>query len=326
MLKRSVIGLSVAVALMSPLAVAAQDFTLISDRILSDPTYLPLKGQFYGESSYDYSDTASQNFRASGANLSSTSRTLNTLRQTFAYGVTDRLSINVSEAYGFSGGTTVTSPAHVTSTNVSGWVDPTVGITYRLIDQKEQPFILDFLTHYSPDAFAAKASIDGEDATVARGGPEADFGLAIARETKFFTLRGSVTATYYGTSTDLTASPARGVATTGSYWAPSLGLQTQTRLTDRLSANVNAAYTFNGDPNVRNFVPDLFHKENIGNTADVGVSLNYHLIPNKLVGSVNYNHTFSDHTNLEYPEDVVLDSYHWGSTNNVGVTLRYVFQ
>jgi len=326
MLTRSVLCLSAAAALMIPLAAAAQDFTPISDRILSDPTYLPLRGQFYGESSYDYSDNQSQNFQAGGANLSSTSRTLNTLRQTFAYGVTDRLSLNVSEAYGFSGGSTVTTPLRVTSTNVSGWVDPTIGLTYRLIDQKEQPFMLDFLAHYSPDAFSSKASIDGEDATVARGGSTTDFGLAIARETRFFTIRGSVTATYYGTSTELTASPARGVATTGSYWAPSLGVQTQTRFTDRLSANVNAAYTFNGDPNVRNFIPDLFHHEDLGNTADVGVSLNYHLIPNKLVGSVNYNHTFADHTNLNYPEDVVLDTYHWGSTNDVGVSLRYVFQ
>jgi hypothetical protein len=326
MLTRSVIGLSAIAALMIPFAATAQDFTPISDRILSDPTYLPLRGQFYGESSYDYSDDASQSFRATGANLSSTSRTLSTLRQTFAYGVTDRLSINVSEAYGFSGGANVTTPAGMTSTNISGWEDPTVGLTYRLIDQKEQPFILDAFGHYSPDAFSAHAAINGEDATVARGGDSGDFGLAIARETKFFTIRGSVTATYYGSSSDLTASPERGVATTGSYWAPSLGLQTQTRLTDRLSANVNAAYTFNGDPTVRNFIPDLVHREDIGNTADVGVSLNYHLIPNKLVGSINYNHTFADHTDLDYPHDVGLDSYHWGSTNDVGVSLRYAFQ
>jgi hypothetical protein len=326
MLTRGLIGLCFAATLTIPLAVAAADFTPITDRILSDPTFLPLKGQFYGESSYDYSDGNSQNFKASGANLSSTRRTLDTIRQTFEYGVTDRLSINVSEAYGFSGSSRVTTPAAVAFSNASGWDDPTIGLTYRLIDQKEQPFLLDFLTHYSPDAFSSKASIDGEDATIARGGAEADFGLAIARETRFFTIRGSVTATYYGTSSELTASPARGVATTGAYWAPSLGVQTQARLTDRLSANVNATYTFNGDPNVRNDVPDLFHRENIGNTANVGVSLNYHLIPNKLVGSVNYNHTFADHTDLDYPQDPVLDSYHWGSTNDVGVSLRYVFQ
>jgi hypothetical protein len=326
MLTRSVIGLSAAAALMFPLAAAAYDFTPITDRILSDPAFLPLRGQVYGESSYDYSDTQSQNFNAGGANLSSTGRSLNTLRQTLAFGVTDRLSFDVSEAYGFSGNGTITTPGGVRSNGQSGWEDPSFGLTYRLIDQKEQPFILDFFGHYSPDAFSSRVAIDGQDATVARGGDSADFGLAIARETRFFTIRGSVTANYYGSSTQQTASFVRGFANTSSYWAPSLGLQTQTRLTDRLSANVNASYTFNGSPTVSNNLPYLFHTEDIGDTADVGVSLNYHLIPNKLVGSVNYIHTFRDHTNVIYPDDVALNGYHWGTTNDVGVSLRYLFR
>jgi len=326
MLTRSVIGLSLAASLMIPLAAAAQDFTPITDRILSDPTFLPLRGEFYGDTSYDYSDNNGQSFNASGANLTSTHRTLDTIRQTFAFGVTDRLSVNFSEAYGFSGNANVTNAAGVSSNGVSGWDDPIIGLTYRLVDQKQQPFLLDFVTHYSPDAFSSQAAMTGQDATIARGGPAADFGLAIGRETRFFTIRGSLTAYYYGTSTEQTASINRGIASTSSYWAPSLGLQTQTRFTDRLSANVNANYTFNGSPTVGNNIPDLFHTENIGNTADVGVSLNYHLIPNKLVGSVNYTHTFNNHTNLTYPDDVALDGYHWGTSNDVGVSLQYTFQ
>jgi outer membrane scaffolding protein for murein synthesis (MipA/OmpV family) len=326
MLTRSFIGISLVATLALPLVAAAQDFTPISDRILSDPTYLPLKGQFYGESSYDYSDNQSQNFRATGENLSSASRTLNTIAQTFAYGVTDRLSINVSEAYGFSGTTKVTNASGVASNGQSGWFDPTIGLTYRLADQKEQPFILDLFGHYSPDAFDSRNASNGQVASDGRGGPAVDFGLALARETKMFTIRGSVTATYYGESTDETNSLERGNLVTGSYWAPTLGVQTQTRLTDRLSANVNADYTFNGSPMVRNNLSDLDHVEDIGNTADVGVSLNYHLIPNKLVGSINYVHTFNDHTNLSYLNDATLDTYHWGTTNDVGFSLKYVFQ
>ena len=89
---------------------------------------------------------------------------------------------------------------------------------------------------------------------------------------------------------------------------------------------MNASYTFNGSATVNNNTPDLLHTVNYGNNADVGVSLNYHLIPNKLVGSVNYTHTFNDHTNLTYPDDVALDGYHWGTTNDVGVSLQYTFQ
>ena len=74
-------------------------------------------------------------------------------------------------------------------------------------------------------------------------------------------------------------------------------------------------------------IPEFYsHSENIGNTADVGVSLNYHLIPNKLVGSINYVHTFARPYELDYLNDIALDSYHWGTTNDVGVLADGTFQ
>jgi hypothetical protein len=325
MLARYFVGLSLATLLAAPLSAAAADMTPISDRILSDPTFLPLKGEFYGESSYDYTHDHTNYFDDTGAQISSISRRLNTLRQYFAFGITDQLSVNVSEAYGFSGQVRTTTAAGVTSNNLSGWEDPTIGVTYRLIDQRSNPMSLDVITHYSPDAFSAHTATSTSDGSIARGGPAADFGLAIGRETRAFTIRGSLTANYFGRSS--TSNPLSAATTTvASYWVPSLGIQTQARLNDRLSLNVNGSYNFNGDPVVANSFSGLAHTENLGDYETIGAGLNYHFIPNKLVGSVNYTHVFRDHTSLVYPSDAALDETRTGSQDNVGVSLLYVFK
>jgi hypothetical protein len=325
MLTRSVIGLSLAIATAAPLSALAQDWTPISDRILSDPTFLPLQGQFYGETSYGYAQTNNGIFQESGANLDHVRHTLNTIRQTFSYGITDRLSVNVTEAYGFSGQDRVTSPSGVTSTGVSGFDDPSFGLTYRVLDQRTGPSSLDIFGDYAPDAFSSHGASPTQDASVAAGGPTADFGLALGRETRFFTIRGSFTATYSGSSTSTNVLTA-GTTNTASYWIPTLGVQTQARFTDRLSANLNANYNFEGSPLVTNNVNGVQHVVNIGDNENVNVSLNYHFIPNKLVGSVNYGHTFYSHTDLTYAADPSFDVYRSGSNNTVGVALRYVFK
>lgn len=326
MLTRAVIGLSLAATLVAPLAAAAADFTPISDRMLSDPTYLPLKGEYYSETAYDYNEQTSNNFDASGANQSSTHRTVNSLHQTFGYGITDQFSVSISEAYSFSGHATQTSGSTVTTNGISGWQDPVIGLTYRLFDQKARPVSVDIVAHYAPDAFSSHASLDGGDASVAQGGSEADFGLAIGRETKTFTIRGSLTAFYYASSTNENAGPKISQTTTSDYWSPQIGIQTQTRFTDRLSANVNAAYTINGSANVSNGVANLARTQALGDAADVDVALNYHLIPNRLVGSISYTHVFRNHTTFTYPLTPDNNGYRSGSDDQVGVLLRYAFR
>lgn len=325
MLTRCVIGLSIAATLAIPAVVAAQDFTPISDRILSDPTYLPLKGEFYGESSYSHVEANSQDFDYTGANTATGHRTLNTLRQTFAFGITDMLSVHIGEGYGFSGRDRSTTASGVTTTDVSGWQDPTFGLTYRVLDQRTNPASLDVFADYSPDAFSSNTGGPGLNRSVARGGPSAGFGLALGHETRVFTIRGAVTATYYGSSATNNSITAGTVGAT-SYWVPTLGIQTQTRFTNRLSANVGAEYNFEGSPVVTNNVSGLQHVDKIGDNQSINASLNYHFIPNKLVGSFTYGHTFYDHTNNTYPVDPTFDTYRSQSSDTFGVAFKYVFK
>ncbi len=320
---RGIMYMSIAAAVAIPLYAQAQDFTPTGDRVLSDPTYLPLQGQFFGDSSYGYERGESDVFDSTDARSATTRHTQNFVRQNFAYGVTDALSLNVGIGYGFSGDNRVVSANGTTTTHQSGWEDPSLGATYRLLDQRNHPVSLDIMGDYSPDAFQSRNATQIRDGTIARGGPEVGLGVGLGRETRFFTIRGVFFDHYFGNST--TDNPNVGAAnTTNAYWVPSVGLQTQTRFTDRLSANVGADYNFNGSPRVVN-AAGVPHTANLGDYQTVNVALNYHFIPNRLVGSVNYHHTFQDQTNEAFA-DPALDFSRERSSDGVGAELRYVFK
>ena len=325
MLARFFVGVSFAALLAGPLSAQSLDMTPTSDRILSDPTYLPLKGEFLGDSSYGYSHNSASFSDSTGAGIANSTRHLSTLRQSFAYGVTDDLTISISEGYGFSGATQTTTAAGVSNNSLSGWADPTIGVTYRLLDQRNNPASLDLIGHYSPDAFSAHPAGAGEDGSIARGGPQADFGLGIGRQTKAFTIRGSVTATYNGRINE--SIPVTGTSNSvAAFWVPSIGIQTQTRLTPRLSFDLAGSYNFNGSPVAVNGLTGIQHTENLGDYETIKTGLNYHFIPNRLVGSLNYTHAFHQDASITFPSNAALDFSRANSENNFGVSLLYTFK
>lgn len=327
MIKRSIVRLFLATAatLTVPACALAQDFTPIGERILSDPTFLPLQGQFYGESGYAYDRTDGHAFDSTGSGVESRRHTINTFNQAFSYGVTDDIALNVGIAYGFDGHTRVDAPGGIRDTNQSGFADPTFGLTWRAIDQRSHPMSLDLFGSYSPDVFANKTANGTEDASIARGGPAVDFGAALGRETRFFTIRADATGHYFGNSTLDNTTTGTTVHTTD-YWVPSVGVQTQTRLNDRFSVNVGADYNFNGDPRVVNSATGVEHVAQLGDYQDVNVALNVHIVPNALVGSVSYRHEFHDRNLNVFAADPTANTQFDRSTDGVGVKLQYVFK
>lgn len=325
--KRSAVRLTLAaaVAVAIPICALAQDFTPIGDRIVSDPAYLPLHGQFFGDTGYAYDRSDGHEFDAAGTNVESRRHTINLVHQAFAYGLTDDLSFNVGVAYDFSGRTRVSAPGGERTFDQSGFEDPTFGLTWRAIDERSHPVSLDLFTAYSPDVVSSTTANGSQDASVARGGPEFDVGAALARETRFFTIRGEVTGRYFGVGAQDNLTTGATVRT-ASYWVPSLGVETQSRLNDRLSVNVGADYNFNGDPHVVNSDTGVEHIAQLGDYQDVNVGLNYHFVPNTLVGSVNYRHEFHDRNINVFPADPTANTQFDRDGDGVGVQLRYVFK
>jgi hypothetical protein len=97
------VGLFVGAAALGPVAAAAQSNppSSVSEdaRVLSDPLYLPLKGQFYGETVYTLSTPQGDNLKGSTPTGSFNSSN-NLIDQTIAYGITDDLTVRVTMGYG----------------------------------------------------------------------------------------------------------------------------------------------------------------------------------------------------------------------------------
>lgn len=323
-MRNSALLFPVLAALAAPLCVHAQDMAPMTDRILSDPSFLPLKGQFYGESTYAYAETNGERYNYIGDYSEHRRNVANSLRQYFSYGITDDISVNASLSGDVSGFHRVDGANGDARTNESGFYDPSFGITWRAVDQRRGAFNLDLFGNFAPDVFSNHGGTATQDASVAAGGSEGDFGLAISQENRLFTVRADATARYFGSSTNeriVNGNQTR----TDTYWAPSLGIQTQVRFTPRLSANAGASYIFNGSP-VVTAPSGLQRVDHVGDAQTVNVSLNYHLIPNRLVASVNYGHNFYADNRTTYSVDPTLDISDHRTEDTVGGTLRYVFK
>jgi hypothetical protein len=308
--------------LVLPAPLLAQDFTPTNERILSDPTNIPLGGQFLGDSFYLY-DVAKLNIvRPAIEAVTAERATFNVLNQRLDYGVTDRFSISVTERYDWRHYAVTPSEGVAYTLDRSGFEDPSFGILYRLLEQKTSPVSLDLSASYAPDLIDARGPTQTANGNVALGGDMLGFGAAVGRETRVFTAQAYVVVTRYGQATS--QNNLGNVLTTASYWQPEIGVQTQTRFTSRLSLNADLEHVFRGDENEVNTDagPDVYNRAAV-TILDLG--LNYHVIPNRLVGTIAYIHDFFGQSDRTYSILTADDSMFGRSDNMVRFRLRYAF-
>jgi hypothetical protein len=316
-----------AATFLVPLSAHAMDYTLTTDRIVSDPLYLPLQGQIFGDTSYQWTTTSDDVFNSTGVKTESERISSNPLGQTFEYGITDDLAVSGAIGYDPSQSTHINpvSGPSVDRTD-QGWTDPTFGVIYRVLDQRDTPLTMDLNASYSPNVFSAKSASDTDEGTVARGGQEWEFGGTLGREMRDFTIAGTFDADYDGRRSALSEASGDEVSTS-STWLYSLGLATQTRLGDQFSVNAGAGYEFAHDANVVNDTSLVDHEQHVKGSPNLNAALNYHFIPNILVGSVNYQHDFGGGSDNFYAAIPVDDtSVRNKSEDLLGVRLRYVLQ
>ena len=281
------------------LQASALDFSPDTTRIISDPAYLPTAGQVYGTTAYTFSGKYTgdvNNF--AGVKKYSFDTQQRAITQSLAYGINDNLTVRLSDTYIPSSKTdfnNVAGPA--TETRSSGLSDPTIGFTYRIVDQKSSPVNFDVIGSYSPDIIDAKSSTTSHDGTVARGGQQGSLGVATSYETRSFTVLGSVGTNYLGSrdvrnpNTDFTTS-------VDSSWDYFAGVQTQTRITDQFSINAGVTYTTSNHADASN--PNVAYTIKNGNVTDLNLSLNYAVIPNRLVAQLIYNRDLYDNSHNQF--------------------------
>jgi len=324
MLSKKFLALAAASAAISTQAFA-QDMASDGPRIISDPLYLPLQGQFFGATGYTYGSSSQDIFDSTGTKSASTDVHFNQMSQTILYGITDDLAVSFDWANDLSrdatrhpvGGTDVTRSS-------SGWTDPEFGLTYRVMDQRESPLTFDVRANYSPDAFPAKTATADDEGTVARGGQMVDLGATLGHEGPMFTVAAKVDALWLDTRDVLNRSSGD-TNRTDSQWNYRLGLDTQTRLNDVVSFNVGAGHTFTNTATVFNLTTGLEHFSQGGDVTDVDAALNYQFVPNTLVASLEYQHNFYQNSRNLFPTSPADNtSIRNKDEDLVGVTLRYV--
>lgn len=289
-----------------PLGASALDLTPDASRVISDPAYLPLGGQLYGSTEYSNASTSSSTADNLGAFRSANNSLSNIINQVFEYSVTDDFTLRVSDSYEWNTSTTSFPDGTNTVTNSNGFIDPSFGLVWRVLDQRDNSISWDLLGSYSPNFISAQSADPTENGNVARGGDTETFGTALSYKMRDFTLYLEGTAAYLDNRAVL--NPANQITTSyDSSWQYYLLVSTQTRFAPQWSINVGLSETFNDSVGASyvNGGGTLVSSSNTpGDVTDIILALNFQAIPNQFVMSFVYNHDFynnSINTNFTFP-------------------------
>jgi hypothetical protein len=295
-----------------------------STRYLSDPNYMPFAGQIYGYSDYAHSWTSGDSLNAAGDQTSSFKVNTDTLTQFLSYGLTDNLQIDGAMHYdpdsdrriNFANGTETTLDS-------SGFSDPTLGVQWRVLNEGPYPFDLDLFGNYTPNAFDSRIASAIDDGTIARGGQWGTAGAAIGYVTPQFSVRGIFDANIYGNGNTYELAT-NDVLRTQGYTDYVLALNSQTRLNPLFSVNAGIEHTFAANQNAFNETTGIAHLAEPGDTTDLHAALNYNLVPNQTVLSLNYAHVFYGNNQDIYANPASDNSTHNRSGDTLGVQVTYV--
>ncbi len=290
-LSRTAFGLAL---VLLPFGANAFNFSLDASRVVSDPAYLPLAGQLFGSSEYSNGLTNLNTNNAAGTRTSSTNTISNAVSQVFDFGLTDDFTLRVADAYQWSTATSTLTDGAILTANSTGFIDPSFGAVWRVLDQKQHAFNWDLMGSYSPNFINAQSADPTQDGTVARGGDAASFGTALSLKTKSFTVYLDGAATYLNDRSIL--NPNNNITTDyNSSWQYVFSVLTQTRFRKEWSVNLGLTEIVVNDVNgsfVNNIGNVISVNSQPGNVMDFNAALNLQLAPHRFVMSIIYNHDF----------------------------------
>jgi hypothetical protein len=297
-------------------ACAQQYGAPIPFRFLSDPAYLPVQNQWYGSTSFDISQSSGDLYDSAGIKTATRKGWADEITQELEYGITNDFAVRIDDTYvpyqkqkdEFSGG--------ATDHDRSGFHDPSVGVTWRVVDEANRaPVNVDLLADYKPNL------IDARTNNVAEGGQSGEFGAAISKVMPGFTIYGKAAADWYGQQSEFNPTNAAFVREE-SYWDYLVDLDTQTRLNDLFSINAGIGYVFANSARLSNVTTGIDHIADTGNELKLDAALNYQISPNVVAGlTYNYQRDNTDKEIFALPaSDTYLRNH---DDNQFGVKFDY---
>ena len=297
----------------------AQEYAApIPFRFLSDPAYLPLQGQVFGSTSYDISQTNGDEYDSTGTKTATRKGWRDEITQELEYGVTNDFTVRLGDSYvPFDKSKNEPVGGGATDRDKSGFTDPSVGVTWRVIDQANHgPVNVDLLADYKANF------IDSRTDNVGQGGQSGEIGAAVSKVMPGFTIYGKAVADWYGDQSEF--NPVNTNFTrTQSYWDYLVDLDTQTRLNDLFSINAGIGYVFANSARVANITTSVDHIAQPGDGLKLNAALNYQVIPNALVASLTYDYTRDNTTKELYTAPAADTALRDHDDNTFGVKLAY---
>ncbi len=303
-------------------------FGAATKRFLTDPLFIPRAGQLTGSTSFVYHSLNYEGYGgATNAHITSVNSDYKTLSQSLEYGISDRFSVGLSGAYQLN--TVETEYPQLGSSQTAhnnGFSNPTLNATWRIIDQaKRKPVDVDLLLAYSPNVISAKSGVSGNNGNASNGRHVVSFGAAVGREMKKMSLKAQASGIYNGECSYqfLGNDHDYRVDSAMSY---NLTLSSQVRFTNRFSLNAGMGYTLADDTNGRDLTDSsaATWKTTGVDTMTFNAALNFHFVPNRLVGSLAYTHTSYDDATNTYTDGYV-SKIKDKSMNSFGARLIYSF-
>jgi hypothetical protein len=310
-----------------PFNAHAFDLSPNVSRVVSDPSYLPSGGQLFGSTEYSDSVINFNTNDTSGAQTSTTNTISDTVNQVLEFGLTGDFTLRIADSYQWSTSTSTAADGSISITNSEGFVDPSFGIIWRVLDEQEHFFNWDLTGSYAPNFINAQSADPTQNGTVARGGDTASFGTALSYKGEDFTLYLSGSATYLDNRSIL--NPGSNITVDyNSSWQYAFSLLTQTRVTDKWSVNLGLSRVYidniNGSFTTSNGA--LFTiGDQPGDVTTFIAALNLQFAPNRFVMSIIYNYDSFDNgafTNVTLPNNSTTTT---GKGESVyGLEFRYV--
>lgn len=264
-------------------------FSPDTTRYLSDPSFIPLKGQLTSGTTYGFQRTSENAFRGGNPEAVGVKINWNTIEQGFTYGITDRLSINTSMSFEQKRETDSYPYIGDYKFYSDGFTNPSFGVTYRSVDQTSSPVSIDIGGTYTPDLLPARLASSEQAGTVASGGQVVGAFVAASRETKSFTVLTSISANYFGDQRATVVSD-DSVEKTGAHYGYSWALKTQTRLSDRFSVDAGLSLSQTTGYRQSNAQEGYTDTERHGLTTNPYVALNTFIVPNRIYVGLAYDH------------------------------------
>ena len=284
--------------------------------------YLTEKGAIVAEGLYNYGITQATAFAVvGGAKLYDWTNVSQQSIGLLDYGVTDDLAVGAELPAQISSTSYRYAPAENTpntTVNSSGWTDPSVVATYRVLRQSEAPATLFVQGSVSPDTFAGGQNIF-------------DIGETAVRQQSRYSLAEVFDATYYGSlvySQFFPGSPAEHFAFTP-VWRYHIGVAAAAPLSERWSVSVGAnnAFAYGREETYTQDVP-FFSSTGVyslrsRDVFSLSAAVGFEIIPDKLSVWLNYAHFFdSSYTSTQFGQLQKAINTKTAGENLVGIVLR----